>query len=295
MQLLVGLGNPGDKYRRNRHNIGFLAVEEIASRHGFPPFREKFKGLIGEGTIGGEKVLILKPQTFMNSSGESIEAAAQFYKIPPEDITVVYDELDLVPGKARIKVGGGNGGHNGLRSIDPRLGTNYRRVRLGIGHPGHKDAVMPWVLGDFSKADLVWLEPLLGTLADNAELLAQARRQYADEQARHRGQRRPRRPRRTAPKPPTPLARKPPPKATSAPPARRLRRQKSPKAAPWPRCWPRSSGKRRRKKTSSQVALPHRGEGSAARTVRSVAKLGAGSRMLGTAVRTPPPRDPPKH
>ncbi|HVY51233.1 MAG TPA: aminoacyl-tRNA hydrolase [Devosia sp.] len=171
MQLIVGLGNPGDKHARNRHNIGFLAVEEIAKRNGFPPFREKFKGLVAEGTIAGEKVLILKPQTWMNSSGESIEAAAQFYKIPPTDITVVYDELDLLPGKARIKRGGGNGGHNGLRSIDPRIGTDYRRVRLGIGHPGHKDRVMPWVLGDFSKADLDWLEPLLTTLADNAELL----------------------------------------------------------------------------------------------------------------------------
>ena len=173
MQLIVGLGNPGDKYAKNRHNIGFLAVEEIARRHGFPPFREKFKGLVSEGTIGGEKVLILKPQTFMNSSGESVEAAAQFYKLTPADITVVYDELDLMPGKARIKRGGGNGGHNGLRSIDPRIGTEYRRVRLGIGHPGHKDRVMPWVLGDFSKADLDWLEPLLGTLADNADLLVQ--------------------------------------------------------------------------------------------------------------------------
>lgn len=171
MHLLVGLGNPGDKYRRNRHNIGFLAVEEIARRHGFPAFREKFKGLVSEGSIGGERVLILKPQTFMNASGESVEAAAQFYKLTPADITVVYDELDLVPGKARIKRGGGNGGHNGLRSIDPRIGPDYRRVRLGIGHPGHKDRVMPWVLGDFSKADLAWLEPLLGTLADNAELL----------------------------------------------------------------------------------------------------------------------------
>jgi PTH1 family peptidyl-tRNA hydrolase len=171
MQLIVGLGNPGDKYSRNRHNIGFLAVEEIAKRNGFPPFREKFKGLVSEGTIGSEKVLILKPQTFMNASGESVEAVAQFYKLTPAEITVIYDELDLVPGKARIKRDGGNGGHNGLRSIDPRIGTGYRRVRLGIGHPGHKDRVMPWVLGDFSKADLDWLAPLLGTLADNADLL----------------------------------------------------------------------------------------------------------------------------
>ena len=171
MHLIVGLGNPGDKYSRNRHNIGFLAVEEIARRHAFPPFREKFKGLISEGTIAGEKVLILKPQTWMNSSGESIEAAQQFYKLAPADITVIYDEIDLVPGKSRIKRGGGNGGHNGLRSIDPRIGTDYRRVRLGVGHPGHKDAVMPHVLGDFSKADREWLEPLLAALADNANLL----------------------------------------------------------------------------------------------------------------------------
>jgi PTH1 family peptidyl-tRNA hydrolase len=171
MQLIVGLGNPGEKYQKNRHNIGFLAVEEIAKRHRFPPFREKYKGLISEGTIGGERVLILKPQTWMNSSGESVEAVAQFYKLSPADITVIYDEIDLVPGKARIKRGGGTGGHNGLRSIDPRVGPDYRRIRLGVGHPGHKDAVMPWVLGDFSKADLVWLEPLLGTLADNADLI----------------------------------------------------------------------------------------------------------------------------
>jgi PTH1 family peptidyl-tRNA hydrolase len=171
MHLIVGLGNPGDKYSRNRHNIGFLAVEEIARRHSFPPFREKFKGLVAEGTIAGEKVLILKPQTWMNSSGESVEAALQFYKLAAEDVTVVYDEIDLVPGKSRIKRGGGNGGHNGLRSIDPRIGTDYRRIRLGVGHPGHKDRVMPHVLGDFSKDDLVWLEPLLTTLADNADLI----------------------------------------------------------------------------------------------------------------------------
>lgn len=171
MHLIVGLGNPGDKYSRNRHNIGFLAVEEIARRHSFPPFREKFKGLVSEGTIAGEKVLILKPQTWMNSSGESVEATLQFYKLSPADVTVIYDEIDLVPGKSRIKRGGGNGGHNGLRSIDPRIGPDYRRVRLGVGHPGHKDRVMPWVLGDFSKADLEWLEPLLTALADNADLI----------------------------------------------------------------------------------------------------------------------------
>jgi PTH1 family peptidyl-tRNA hydrolase len=171
MHLIVGLGNPGDKYSRNRHNIGFMAADAIASRHGFPPFREKFKGVLAEGTIGGDKVLILKPQTYMNASGESVEAAVQFYKLTAADVTVIYDELDLVPGKSRIKRGGGNGGHNGLRSIDPRIGPDYRRIRLGIGHPGHKDAVMPWVLGDFSKADRDWLDPLLDALASNADLI----------------------------------------------------------------------------------------------------------------------------
>jgi len=172
MHLIVGLGNPGDKYAKNRHNIGFLAVEEIAKRNGFPPFREKFKGLLSEASIAGERVLILKPQTFMNASGESVEAVAQFYKLTPADITVVYDELDLVPGKARIKRGGGNGGHNGLRSIDPRIGTDYRRVRLGIGHPGHKDRVTPHVLGNYAKSEMEPLSDLLGAIAAEAEWLA---------------------------------------------------------------------------------------------------------------------------
>jgi len=171
MHLLVGLGNPGEKYAGNRHNIGFMAIDAIARRHGFSPFRQKFSGLISEGSIGDIKVLLLKPQTFMNRSGDSVVQATNFYKIPLEAVAVLYDELDLAPGKVRIKTGGGNGGHNGLRSIDPAIGVGYKRVRLGIGHPGHKDLVTNHVLGDFGKADSQWLEPLLDTLADNAGLL----------------------------------------------------------------------------------------------------------------------------
>lgn len=171
MHLIVGLGNPGDKYRNNRHNIGFLAVDAIARRHGFPSFREKFQGLIAEGTIDGERVLLLKPQTYMNSSGDSVQQVVKFYKLAPSDVTVLYDEIDLAPGKVRVKVGGGTGGHNGIRSIDPQIGTNYRRVRLGVGHPGNKDLVMPHVLGDFAKAEQAWLIPLLDSLADNAGML----------------------------------------------------------------------------------------------------------------------------
>jgi PTH1 family peptidyl-tRNA hydrolase len=171
MLLFAGLGNPGDKYRNNRHNVGFMAVDAIAGRHGFAPFRQKFQGLISEGTIEGEKVLLLKPQTFMNNSGDSIQAALAFYKLDAGDVTVLYDEIDLAPGKVRIKRGGGNGGHNGLRSIDPQIGTGYRRVRIGVGHPGHKDAVMPHVLGDFSRLDREWLNPLLDAIGENAGLI----------------------------------------------------------------------------------------------------------------------------
>jgi len=171
MQLFVGLGNPGDKYARNRHNVGFMAIDAIGGRHGFAAFRQKFSGLISEGTIEGERVLLLKPQTFMNASGDSVVQAVNFYKLSADDVTVFYDEIDLVPGKVRIKRGGSSGGHNGIRSIDPQIGQNYRRVRLGVGHPGRKEAVMPHVLGDFSKADQVWLTPLLEAVADNAGLL----------------------------------------------------------------------------------------------------------------------------
>ena len=170
MKLLVGLGNPGDKYAGNRHNIGFMAVDAIARAHGFGAWKSKHTGLFVEGQIGGERVILLKPQTFMNSSGDSVQQVAQFYKIALPDISVLYDELDLAAGKVRVKIGGGNGGHNGLRSIDPQIGLGYRRVRLGIGHPG-KEFVTPHVLGDFSKAERTWLEPLLDAVAKNADLL----------------------------------------------------------------------------------------------------------------------------
>jgi PTH1 family peptidyl-tRNA hydrolase len=171
MQLIVGLGNPGEKYQHNRHNIGFLAIDAIARRHGFPTFREKFQGLIAEGQIAGERVLVLKPQTFMNLSGDSVYKVLAFYKLAPADVTVIYDEIDLAPGKTRVKVGGGNGGHNGIRSIDPQITPNYRRIRLGVGHPGDKSLVMHHVLGDFAKAEHLWLDPLLAALADNADLI----------------------------------------------------------------------------------------------------------------------------
>lgn len=172
MHLIVGLGNPGAEYAGHRHNIGFMAVDEIARQHNFPPFRSKFSAQLAEGMIDGEKVLLLKPQTFMNRSGDAVSQAVKFYKLTPADISVLHDELDLAPGKVRIKSGGGNGGHNGLRSIESHLGKDFVRVRLGIGHPGHKDRVHSHVLSNFHKADGEWLEPLLDALAKNAVLLA---------------------------------------------------------------------------------------------------------------------------
>lgn len=172
MQLWVGLGNPGAKYAANRHNIGFMALDRIASEHGFGPWRSKFQGSLCDGVLGGQKVVLLKPETFMNLSGQSVGEAMRFFKIAPSDITVFHDELDLAPGKARVKTGGGHAGHNGLRSIHQHIGESYHRVRLGIGHPGHKDRVAGYVLSDFAKAEQGWLEDLLRGLSDGAPDLA---------------------------------------------------------------------------------------------------------------------------
>ena len=173
MLLWVGLGNPEPGMARQRHNIGFMALDVIASRHGFTPWRQRFKGLVAEGSVGGERVLGLKPLTYMNVSGESVQAAAAFYKLAAQDITAFHDELDLVPGRIRVKRGGGAAGHNGLRSMDRMLGSNdYWRVRLGIGHPGEKERVTGHVLGDFAKVELPLLTATLDAVADAAPLLA---------------------------------------------------------------------------------------------------------------------------
>jgi PTH1 family peptidyl-tRNA hydrolase len=172
MKLFVGLGNPGEKYRSNRHNIGFITVDRIAERHGFGPWRKKFQGLVSEGTIGGERVTLLKPETYMNESGRSVGEAQRFLKIPLSDIYVFHDELDLAPGKVKVKAGGGNAGHNGLRSISAHIENEYKRVRLGIGHPGSKDVVIYHVLNDFAKSDREWVNVLLDAVADAAPYLA---------------------------------------------------------------------------------------------------------------------------
>ena len=172
MKLIVGLGNPGAKYAANRHNIGFMAVDRIAADHGFSPWRARFQAEMAEGRLGSERVMLLKPQTFMNLSGQSVGEAMRYLKLDPADVIVFHDELDLAPGKCRVKLGGGHAGHNGLRSIHQHIGENYHRVRLGIGHPGHKDRVAPYVLSDFAKADADWLDDLLRGISDGAEALA---------------------------------------------------------------------------------------------------------------------------
>jgi PTH1 family peptidyl-tRNA hydrolase len=173
MRLLVGLGNPGAEYARNRHNIGFMAADAVAARHRFPAWKSRFKGHVAEGSVADERVLLLKPRTYMNESGESVAAAARFYKIDAGQVIVMHDELDLAPGKLRVRQGGGSAGHNGIRSIDAHLGNGFWRVRIGIGHPGHKALVLNAVLGDFAKADASWLDPLLAAVADEMpQLLA---------------------------------------------------------------------------------------------------------------------------
>src|SRR5690348_12801871 len=166
MQLIVGLGNPGARYERTRHNVGFVAADSIHRRHGFGPWRAKFQGLLAEGAVGNERLYLLKPQTFMNASGDSVAEAARFYKIPLAEIAVIHDEIDLEPGKLRVKQGGGAAGHNGLRSIDAVLGEDYWRVRVGVGHPGVKELVEPYVLQNFSAEDQAWLPALIDAIAD---------------------------------------------------------------------------------------------------------------------------------
>jgi PTH1 family peptidyl-tRNA hydrolase len=171
MLLLVGLGNPGTPYVNNRHNVGFMAVQAIARRHNIAPWRRKYQGVAVEGVITGERVLLLLPGTYMNESGRAVQEAARFYKVEPGQILVFHDELELKPGKVRVKTGGGNAGHNGLRSLSAHIGNDYKRVRIGIGHPGDKNLVERYVLQDFAKDEWPWVEALCEVIADNAGLL----------------------------------------------------------------------------------------------------------------------------
>jgi PTH1 family peptidyl-tRNA hydrolase len=173
MKLFVGLGNPGGQYAFNRHNVGFMAVDAIAAEHDFPAWRKRFSGLVAEGKLGDESVLLFKPQTFMNESGRAVGEAVRFYKLDLGDVVVFHDELDLAPGKVRVKTGGGGAGHNGLKSLTAHIGNGYVRVRIGVGHPGSKELVTGYVLRDFAKAEHQWLEPLLGAIAENAPYLAE--------------------------------------------------------------------------------------------------------------------------
>jgi len=175
MLLFVGLGNPGTKHAGNRHNIGFMVVQAIAAKHRFAPWRRRFQGVATEGAIGQEKVLLLLPGTYMNESGRAVAEAMHFYKLPLGEIAVFHDEIELPPAKVRVKVGGGIAGHNGLRSISAHVGNDYKRVRIGVGHPGDKDLVHPHVLSDFAKAERPWVEALTDAIAANAELLAQGK------------------------------------------------------------------------------------------------------------------------
>lgn len=173
MILFAGLGNPGENYRNHRHNIGFMVVDAIAGAYSFGPFKSKFQGQVSEGKIGRKKVLILKPETFMNRSGQAVREAMDFYKLSPKDIFAFYDEIDLAPGKIKAKTGGGAAGHNGIRSLISHIGEDFHRIRLGVGHPGHKDLVHGYVLSNFAKADAEWLGPLLEAVTKAAPRLVQ--------------------------------------------------------------------------------------------------------------------------
>ena len=175
MRLFVGLGNPGSKFANNRHNIGFMVVDELARRHGFAPWRRRFQGETSEGTLTGERVILLKPATYMNVSGNAVQDASQFFKLTEDDVVVFHDEIELPRAKVRVKVGGGIAGHNGLRSISAHIGNEYRRVRLGVGHPGVKELVHAHVLNDFAKSERPWVEALVDAVAENAALLVAAK------------------------------------------------------------------------------------------------------------------------
>jgi PTH1 family peptidyl-tRNA hydrolase len=175
MRLFVGLGNPGTKYQGNRHNVGFMVVDEIARRHRFAPWRRRFQGEASEGTLDRERVILLKPTTYMNNSGNAVQDAVQFFKLTQGDVVVFHDEIELPPAKVRVKVGGGIAGHNGLRSISAHVGNDYRRVRLGVGHPGVKELVHAHVLNDFAKSERPWVEALVDVVAENAALLVAAK------------------------------------------------------------------------------------------------------------------------
>ncbi len=175
MLLIAGLGNPGPEYSGHRHNVGFMAVDAIRRRHDFGPWRRRFHADVAEGSLGGEKVLLLKPLTYMNESGRTVGEAMRFYKLAPADVLVIHDEVDLPPGKMRMKTGGGAAGHNGLRSITGAIGDGYRRLRIGVGHPGVKEMVPRYVLHDFAKSDRDWLEPLLDAIADQTAYLAEGK------------------------------------------------------------------------------------------------------------------------
>jgi len=186
MKLFVGLGNPGAEYAFNRHNVGFMAVDAIAAAHGFSAWRKRFSGLVAEGRLGREQVLLLKPQTYMNESGRAAGEAVRFYKLDESDVVAFHDELDLAPGKLRVKAGGGVAGHNGLKSLTAHLGNDYTRVRIGIGHPGQRERVVGYVMHDFAKADEAWLEPLLAAIADAAPYLADGANDKFQSQIAHR-------------------------------------------------------------------------------------------------------------